>query len=312
MPACFAQTTEPTIAPRIIELRGDGAAIGDAHGRALGAEIRLLNERYLGKALTPAQRTLASNAAMLFEPFLQPSHLAEIKALSAASGVDERDAMLVNSFLDLTPSIGCSTIALPAGASQDHVARFARNLDFPAFSIADKYSVVLIYHPAGHYAFATIGWPGMIGALSGINERGLALANMEVPRSPALPHAMPYTLLYRTILERCANVDEALKLLKSTPRQSANNLMLMDAAGNRAVAEITPEQVIVRHGEKDAALISTNHQRGEDNDTAGKCPRYDILHDTARRDFGKIDLADLRSHAAARSAGRFHDSVDDL
>ena len=58
-------------------------------------------------------------------------------------------------------------------------------------------------------------------------------------------------------------------MLEKTPRQSANNLMLMDGAGNRAVVEITPESVIVRRAPEGQALLSTNHQRGDDLDTPG-------------------------------------------
>ena len=61
----------------------------------------------------------------------------------------------------------------------------------------------------------TISWPGLIGALSGMNEHGLALTNMEVTRDGATaPRAMPYTLLYRTLLERCKTVDEAIAELR--------------------------------------------------------------------------------------------------
>ncbi len=68
------------------------------------------------------------------------------------------------------------------------------------------------------------------------------------------PTAMPYTLLYRAILERCHTVDEAIDFLNRTPRQTANNLMLMDAAGNRAVAEIRVDGVTVRRGRPGTAL----------------------------------------------------------
>jgi len=208
--------------------------------------------------------------------------------------------MLANCLLDLIPMQACSSIALPADAAPDHVARFARNLDFPPNGIADRYSVVLIYHPidpkgSERFRFATIGWPGMIGALSGMNEHGLTLANMEVTRQGGMPRAMPYTLLYRTLLEHCKTVDEAIEMLKTTPRQTANNLLLMDAAGNRAVVELTPETISIRAGKPDAAVISTNHQRGEDNDTAGRCDRFDYLHDTARTDFGKLDIPALQA-----------------
>ena len=39
----------------------------------------------------------------------------------------------------------------------------------------------------------------------------------------------------------------------------------------------------------------TNHQRDQDTETRGLCPRYDYLHDAAKQDFGKIDRDDLQS-----------------
>ena len=237
----------------------------------------------------------ALEAAALFRPLILPEHLAEIDAMASAAGMDPREMLLANCFLDLAPSLSCSTIALPAEAAPDHVARFARNLDFASLGIADKYSIVFVYHPADRYSFAAIGWPGMIGALSGMNEHGLTLSNMEVPRAAVAPCAMPYTLLYRMVLERCKTVDEAVELLRSTPRQSANNLMLMDASGNRAVVELTPEAVVVRQGKPDAALISTNHQRGQETEQPGLCERYDYLHAAAKQTFGTIDRDALQT-----------------
>jgi len=276
----LAQTTRPS-AP-IIELRGDGASIGQMHGAALGEQVRALSIAFLGKAIDPTLAPIATRAALAFEPQLAPAHLAEIRALASAAKIDESTLMLANSFLDLSPMEACSTITLPAEAAPDHVARFGRNLDFPSFGVADKASIVLVYHPSDRFGFVTIGWPGMIGALSGMNEHGLALANMEVSRpAGGAPHAMPYTLLYRTLLEQCKTVDEAIALLKRTARQTPNNLMLMDATGHRAVVELTADSVVVREAKPAAALISTNHQRGQDFDKPGLCKRYDYLHDTA-------------------------------
>ncbi|HTB62924.1 MAG TPA: C45 family peptidase [Opitutales bacterium] len=288
--------TAPDSTPiKIIELRGDNAAIGQAHGKALAPIIKELNTKYLGQFLTsPTLRALAGTLAMNYESKLLPEHLAEIRALAAATSMSESDAMLDNCFLDLLPQVACSTITLPADAAPDHVARFARNLDFGSFNIADKNTVVLIYHPKGRFSFATIGWPGMIGAVSGMNEYGLTLSNMEVPRGPGLvAQAMPYTLLYRCVLEQCKTVAEAVKFLQVTPRQTANNLMLMDASGARAVVEITPEKITVRPGQAGVALISTNHQRGLDTDTTGKCDRYDYLNAAAHETFGKIGQLQL-------------------
>lgn len=275
----------------IIVLSGTASDIGRQHGQALGASIRALHDSYFQRYFkNPGQRWLALGVAQTFDPRLSPEHHAELAALAADAGIDTRQLLLAQCFLDLTPMTACSTIALPAGAAPDGVARFGRNLDFPGFNIADKQTVVLVYRPEGRYQFAAISWPGLLGVLSGMNEHGLAIANMEVARYPRAASGMPYTLLYRTVLERCRTVDEAIALLKNTPRQSANNLMLMDASGDRAVAEITPEGVTVRRASGSQALISTNHQRGASNaDSPGRCTRYDRLHDAARDTFGLID-----------------------
>ena len=304
--ACQSARTSPQLmsaapppAPEVIsipvgEFRGDAAAIGKEHGERFGPQILDLYSHYLMPQLKGATLVEARVEAASFELYMLPEHRAETQALAAAAGLSVYDAMLGQCYLDLMPITGCSTITLPASASPDGVARFGRNLDFPSLGILQNQTVLMIYHPQGKYQFAAIGWPGMVGVVSGMNEWGLCLANMEVERPFRPPTAMPYTLLYRAVLEQCRTVDEAIAFLQRTPRQSANNLMLMDAAGNRAVAEIRPEGVTVRRGQAGAALISTNHQRGQDVATPGYCWRYDALHSQAAAEFGKVGVPALQ------------------
>lgn len=297
--------SDPYFVP-IVQLAGTPAEMGAEQGSQLAEPIRLLHDRYLKPFIgTTARRFIAIAAARAFEQWFRPEHLAEAHALAAKVGIDDDEMALAQCFLDLLPMSACSTITLPSSAAPDHIARFGRDLDFPSLNVADKHTVVLIYRPGdGRYQFAAIGWPGMIGVLSGMNEYGLSLANMEVNRPPRLPTAMPYTLLYRTVLEHCRNVDEAIDLLGKTPRQTPNNLMLMDAAGNRAVVEIQVDGIVVRRGTDDAALISTNHQRGQDADSAGHCDRYDFLHSHSGADFGRIDVSCLESLLVGSSQGK--------
>jgi isopenicillin-N N-acyltransferase-like protein len=303
--ATQAVVSVPAYAGPLVELHGSPADIGAQHAEALSVQIDTLQRNYLDRFIgTGARRFIALTTARLFKPYFLPEHLAEVDALAATSQMEEPEAVLAQCFLDLSVKAACSTITLPASAAPDHVARFARNLDFPSLNIADKYSTVFVYHPTGRYAFVSIGWPGMIGVLSGMNEHGLCLANMEVPRSKRLPGAMPYTLLYRETLERCKTVNEAIALIEKTPRQSANNLMLMDAAGDRAVLEITPEGVAVRRAGPMQPLISTNHQRGSDCDTPGRCWRYDDLHEDGAKEFGRIGVDQLETMLAQVSPGK--------
>jgi predicted choloylglycine hydrolase len=266
-----------------------------------------LHSQYLEKWFTSStQRFLATAAARGFASHLLPEHRAEVEALAASTRIDPDQMMLAQCFLDLSPMTACSTIALPAEASPDGVARMGRNLDFPSFNLADKQSVVLVFRPDdGRYAFAAVSWPGLIGVLSGMNEHGLTLANMEVTRSGSIPVAMPYTLLYRAVLERCRTVDEAIAFLEKSKRQTPNNLMLMDAAGNRAVVEILPQKITVRRGQPGKALMSTNHQRAQDTQTVGLCWRYDTLNKLATSDFGDIAVPELEQMMAKVAQDNF-------
>ena len=301
--AVAAQT--PAFPVTVIEMAGSGEAMGQTHAKQLGEPIRNLFAAYFGRYFaSPVQKNLSMTAATAFRPHVSAEHRAEIAALAGGVGLDEREVMLGQCFLDLSAITACSTVTLPAGASPDGVARFGRNLDFPSFNVADKQSVVMIFRPEGRYAFASVAWPGMVGVLSGMNEHGLSLANMEVDRPRRMPVAMPYILLYRTVLERCRTVEEAVELLQSTPRQTANNLMLMDAAGDRAVVEITPDRVTVRRAPATAALISTNHHRGTDLDSGGRCKRYDALHDASAEHFGKVTRDDVQEMLGRVAQGK--------
>jgi isopenicillin-N N-acyltransferase like protein len=296
----------------IIELRGDGAAIGKAHGAQLGDDIRLLQRDYLDRLLKLAgsglkgfviRQALLARAAE-FKPWLNREHLAEIRALSASAGMDPRKAMLVHCFVELIGGEACSTITLPASASTDGVARFGRNMDYLSLGVLDRHSVLLVIHPKDRYAFASVTWPGLVGVTSGMNEHGLCLACMSANgQGNRKPKAMPNMLLYRCVLEQCKTVDEAIAFLEKTPRQTPHTLMLMDAAGNRAVTELTPEKVAVRRAPDTAALMSTNHHRGADLETPGWCNRFDYLHDAARRQFGQFSEAGVEELLTGAAQG---------
>ena len=181
----------------VVELRGDGAALGSEHGKQMRQNIRSLHQEYFGKWFkNEFQHRAALWTAGGFQKHLDPQHRAEIAALAKSIELPEGEVLLGNCFLDLISITACSTVTLPADAAPDGVARFGRNLDFPGFDVADKHSVLLIVHPKGRYSFASISWPGLVGVLSGMNEHGLAIANMEVRRSRSLPRAMPHPLLH--------------------------------------------------------------------------------------------------------------------
>ena len=171
-----------------------------AYAKAMGPTAKTLMPQYLRKFLPPAAYELGLSASKLFEKFIPAEHWAELVAMAKAAGMSQDEALLGNVFVDLMPTTMCSTIALSETASEDHVPRMGRNLDFPGMGVAEDQSVVVVYKPKGRNAFASVTWPGLIGVLSGMNEHGLCVANMEVPRRLRPASGVPCMFLYRLLL----------------------------------------------------------------------------------------------------------------
>ena len=121
-----------------------------------------------------------------------------------------------------------------------------------------------MYRPAGKRAFAAVGYPGISGVLSGMNDAGLVVADLTVTAaadgSAALdPGGVPYALALRRVLEECGTVAEAEALLRSLRRTVRQNVAVCDR-DRVAVFEVTPKTLAVR-GPDGGVCACTNHFR---------------------------------------------------
>lgn len=218
----------------------------------------LLNEFYLSFLRTPFL-----HAGRRMVDRFPRSIRAEMDAMIAASELSPDLAVLGNTMFDLKKVIACSTLGVEPQRSATGGSLMARNLDYPPLGYAQHYSLVTVFKPAlGKHNFATVGFPGVVGCLSGMNDAGLAVAVLEVAQSRMTEirfniEGLPYALCYRKILEECATIDEAYKLLCSLPRTGLSNLAVIDRQG-AAVFEITPEKVVLRRGEN-GTCAAANH-----------------------------------------------------
>jgi isopenicillin-N N-acyltransferase-like protein len=177
-------------------------------------------------------------------------------------------------------SLGCSSLMVEAENSTTGGPLFGRNLDFFTLGIIDDSTLVTVQRPTGKHAFASVGFPGLFGCLSGINDAGLALAVHEVflSRDGAAmynPKGVPYTFLFRRILEECATGEEAGKLLRTAERTTLFNLAVCDRR-HAVVFEVTPLTVAVRRPEN-GICACTNHFRTPELARFGLDRRYPLL-----------------------------------
>jgi isopenicillin-N N-acyltransferase like protein len=175
----------------------------------------------------------------------------ELEAMVHAAHVDRDLAVLGNTMFDLKKFIACSALLVEPVRSTTGGALLGRNLDYPSLGYAHEYTLVTVYRPQNaKHAFATVGFPGHIGCLSGMNDAGLAVAVLEVHQvrlgEKHFDHnGTPYALCYRRILEECSTIGEAHALLEKMQRTGLSNLVVADRNGVAAF-EITPERIVVR------------------------------------------------------------------
>jgi isopenicillin-N N-acyltransferase like protein len=230
-------------------------------------------------------------------PQFPPDHLAEIRAFREHSGVDRDLGVIGNTLPDIyRGGFGCSSLIVASQRSATNGPLFGRNLDFFTLGMLDKYNLVTVYRPKGKHAFASIGFPGLFGCLSGMNDAGLALAVHEVflarDHAPLFnPKGVPYTLAFRRILEECTNIAEAERLLRSMERTTLLNLAVCDREKS-VVFELTPNSVVARSG-RDGLCLCTNHFRSPELavDFLTSCRRYRILSQAWSME--KLDVADV-------------------
>lgn len=161
--------------------------------------------------------------------------------------------------------------------------------------------VVTIAHPEGRISWASVGWPGALGVVTGVNASGIAVmvnpvrtADVRVTR-PARPVAQ----LARSVLEQAKTLDEAVKLIEATPTLGAAVIALADGAGAWLVVERTPTKAIVERSPRTPALgdvLTTNALAGDPmNDrarrmltTAGRIERAGKLVRAPLADIGVL------------------------
>ena len=137
--------------------------------------------------------------------------------------------------------------------------------------------VITIARPTGRLAWAGVGWPGLVGVVTGINSAGLVVA-IHPTRTRDVRSArgaLPIALLAKDVLEEAADLDAAIKKIEATPTLGAAAFVVIDGAhGHWAVIDRSPTKSGVRRDPASRAvgdvLGSTAFTDDPENDRQGR------------------------------------------
>jgi hypothetical protein len=229
--------------------------------RDQGRELLTLYKRDL--TLQPAASEFLFAAA---KDLIRTDHWEEMESLAGQHCLPVSDVVLCNLYYDLVKVVtgnvfGCTAFAVDAPGGVLH----ARNLDWWTENAAlSRYTTInrFVGAPAGE--FVTIGWPGFIGAFSGIAPGRFAVTlnavlSLEPPRIAA-----PVVFLLRTVLEEARTFEEARAVLSETPIACDCLLLLTGSApGELVVIERSPSRYALRQPHDGFVCVTNGYQKLE-------------------------------------------------
>ena len=164
--------------------------------------------------------------------------------------------------------VGCTSFSAWGDKTENGDLIVGRNFDFYVGDDFAKNKIVCFMKPDKGYKFAFITWAGMIGVVSGMNEKGVTVtinaAKSEIPGGAKTP----ISILVREILQYSANIKDAIEIVKKRNVFVSESILLASAEDKRSVViEVQPSKCsgnncTAEFGVFDIAenyMICTNH-----------------------------------------------------
>ncbi len=156
---------------------------------------------------------------------------------------------------------GCTSFSAWGNRTQDSSLIVGRNLDF---SIGDEFAkekIVMFVNPDKGFKFMMVTWGGMIGAVSGMNEKGLTVTMNAAKSAMPSEAKTPISILAREILQYASNIDEAYAIAKKRDVFVSESLMIGSAEDNKtAIIEKTPEKIGLFETDSNYIICSNHFQ----------------------------------------------------
>ncbi len=159
------------------------------------------------------------------------------------------------SMVDANPeSFGCTVIAVPI----DDRWIIGRNFDFEGGRIFDEEKIMKWVYPDTGYAYVSVIWAGMVGAVTGVNEKGVYISLNAAGTSDFRRLGTPSTLVIAKALQFAKNKEEARKIIEEAEMFITDIFVVADNQSNVLYRiEKTPKRVSTL--EHYTATAVTNH-----------------------------------------------------
>lgn len=230
---------------RVLFLNGTPEEMGTQQGTLVRKEVHNLVDRILYgvgvMSSLPKGRWFfgeIEEAQSRLQKFMDPRYLREMDAMADAAGRPREEARLANYFPEL---FHCSGFALLGPATKDGRIFHGRILDYLKGVGLEQNACVVVLKPDVGNAWVNVGYCGFVGSVTAMNEKGISIGEMG-GRGEGKWDGKPMAQLVREVMEKCSSLDEAVELMRRSPRTCEYYYVIADAKAKRAVGvKATPE-----------------------------------------------------------------------
>ncbi|BBM85164.1 C45 family peptidase [Candidatus Uabimicrobium amorphum] len=196
---------------------------------------------------------------------------------------------------------GCTSFAAWGESTTNGNLIIGRNFDFEIGDVFDRFKIVQVVIPDKGIPFLSVSWPGMSGAVSGVNKYKLAVTINAGKSDHVKWKATPVTIVVRKILQHAKNISEAASILKKSSTYVSESFLIGDGKTNEVVIiEKSPSITRMRRAKHfSQAIVCANHFFAKEFAShhnhqifvrEGSSPkRLERMRELIKNSYGKID-----------------------
>ena len=268
-------------------------------GRQLGQTMQQEIQAFVPDAVAGISRQLNLTEADLQEVWARTAAFAddrveqELAGLADGSGVSLALLQAAHALPLLMP-YSCSSIAVWGKATVDGHLYQTRNLDWSMEVGAHNYPMLVLYLPDKGNPHVIPTFAGIIGAHTGMNAKGIALAEMgDAPakEAPYQIHAPHFTIFFRTMLYDADSLTQTLDIFREQPLTKRYHFVFGD--GRKETRAVKIRAHAPESAGKQVMIWGDNDPKDEFAPHIAPCLVYNDegrgAFPTLKKEFGKLD-----------------------